>query len=207
MEYAAVFLLFLQLTRCAMLGLARRELPRGTFAAFALALSMCVPAGRVCVPFFVAAAIGAYALFCARDLCGFVGAAACACVFLLGGRATFAYAGTGAFALSLALSAAFSSSGADLVGRVTVGSVIADMYSLFVRSGGYLQCVAAGMHTSYYLIVSAAAAAAFDALAAARAVTEPSFSVLNEPHCAAPRRRAYAHACFCSDYRFTLREE
>lgn len=162
MEYAAVFLLFSHLVYCAMRGIADGKLPEGSACSAALALSMCVPTGRVCAPFFVAAAIGMYALFVSRSPGALLGAAACACVFALGGEAAFDYSSVASLALSVSLSAAFSSCGAELLGRVITGSVIADMYSLFASKSGFLRCTAMGMHTAYYLIFAAFAAAIFD---------------------------------------------
>ena len=145
-----------------MRGIADGKLPEGSACSAALALSMCVPTGRVCAPFFVAAAIGMYALFVSRSPGALLGAAACACVFALGGEAAFDYSSVASLALSVSLSAAFSSCGAELLGRVITGSVIADMYSLFASKGGFLRCTAMGMHTAYYLIFAAFAAAIFD---------------------------------------------
>lgn len=172
MEYAAVFLLFSHLIYCAMRGIADGKLPEGSACSAALALSMCVPTGRVCAPFFVAAAIGTYALFVSRSPGALLGAAACACVFALGGEAAFDYSSVASLALSVSLSAAFSSCGAELLGRVITGSVIADMYSLFASKGGFLRCTAMGMHTAYYLIFAAFAAAIFDSIARARRPTQ-----------------------------------
>lgn len=185
MEYAAVFLLFSHLIYCAMRGIADGKLPEGSACSAALALSMCVPTGRVCAPFFVAAAIGMYALFVSRSPGALLGAVACACVFALGGEAAFGYSSLAALSLSLALSAAFATRGADIVCGVTVGSVIADMYSLFASKSGFLRCTAMGMHTAYYLIFAAVAAAIFDSIARAR---RPSQTLELTDFCSSPAR-------------------
>lgn len=168
MEYAAVFLLFSHLVYCAMRGIAQGRLPRSAAPAAALALSMCIPTDRVCASFFVAAAVGIYESAASRSVIALLDAAACGCVFALAGEAAFGYSSLVALALSLVLSAAFATRGADIVCGVTVGSVIADMYSLFVSKSGFLRCTAMGMHTAYYLIFAAVAAAIFDSIARAR---------------------------------------
>ena len=185
MEYAAVFLLFSHLIYCAMRGIADGKLPEGSACSAALALSMCVPTGRVCAPFFVAAAIGMYALFVSRSPGALLGAAACACVFALAGEAAFGYSSLAALSLSLVLSAAFATRGVDIVCGVTVGSVIADMYSLFASKSGFLRCMAMGMHTAYYLIFAAVAAAIFDSIARAR---RPSQTLELTDFCSSPAR-------------------
>ena len=168
MEYAAVFLLFSHLIYCAMRGIAQGVLPRSAAPAAALALSMCIPTDRVCVPFFVAAAIGMYASFRSRSVVAILDVAACACVFALAGETAFDYSSLAALTMSIVVSAAFVKRGSDIAGGVTAGSAIADMYSLFASESGFLRCTAAGMHTAYYLIFAAAAAAVFDSLRRAK---------------------------------------
>ena len=185
MEYAAVFLLFSHLIYCAMRGIADGKLPEGSACSAALALSMCVPTGRVCAPFFVAAAIGMYALFVSHSPGALLGAAACGCVFALAGEAAFGYSSLAALSLSLVLSAAFATRGADIVCGVTIGSVIADIYSLFASKSGFLRCTAMGMHTAYYLIFAAVAAAIFDSIARAR---RPSQTLELTDFCSSPAR-------------------
>lgn len=185
MEYAAVFLLFSHLVYCAMRGIAQGRLPRSAAPAAALALSMCVPAGRVCASFFVAAAIGMYASFRSRSVVAFLDVAACACVFALAGEAAFDYSSLAALAMSIVVSAAFVKRGSDIAGGVTAGSAIADMYSLFASESGFLRCTAAGMHTAYYLIFAAAAAAVFDSIARAR---RPSQTLELTDFCSSPAR-------------------
>lgn len=163
MEYAAVFLLSVGIAYCAMRGLATGAMPSWWIAAVALAASMCVPSDDMHASFFVAAAIGAYALFSTRDVGAAIGAAACACVFALGGQAAMRYAAVCSFVLAVALAAAFAADGKDLVGRVVTGSVIADLYSVFAATSGFLRCTAAGPHTAYYLVFAGAAAIALNA--------------------------------------------
>lgn len=185
MEYAAVFLLFSHLVYCAMRGIAQGRLPRSAAPAAALALSMCVPAGRVCASFFVAAAVGICESAASRSVIALLDAAACGCVFALAGEAAFGYSSLAALSLSLVLSAAFATRGADIVCGVTIGSVIADMYSLFASKSGFLRCTAMGMHTAYYLIFAAVAAAIFDSIARAR---RPSQTLELTDFCPFPAR-------------------
>ena len=185
MEYAAVFLLFSHLVYCAMHGIAQGRLPRSAAPAAALALSMCVPTGRVCASFFVAAAVGICESATSRSVIALLDAAACGCVFALAGEAAFGYSSLVALSLSLVLSAAFATRGADIVCGVTVGSVIADMYSLFASKSGFLRCMAMGMHTAYYLIFAAVAAAIFDSIARAR---RPSQTLELTDFCSSPAR-------------------
>lgn len=168
-----------------MRGIAQGVLPRSAAPAAALALSMCIPTDRVCVPFFVSAAIGMYASFRSRSVVAFLDVAACACVFALAGEAAFGYSSLAALSLSLVLSAAFATRGADIAGGVTAGSAIADMYSLFASKSSFLRCTAMGMHTAYYLIFAAVAAAIFDSIARAR---RPSQTLELTDFCSSPAR-------------------
>ena len=106
-------------------------------------------------------------------------------MFALAGEAAFGYSSLAALSLSIVLSAAFAKRGADIVCGVTVGSVIADMYSLFASKSGFLRCMAMGMHTAYYLIFAAVAAAIFDSIARAR---RPSQTLELTDFCPSPAR-------------------